>query len=108
MAGRQADGCQLGTLDMANIGLSLTRTCLKNRCHSRMSLSGVQKALSGLPPKACGNDTGERNAIFETTSNDYLSMNSFRFQQIENCQCRSLLAPHALSGGANPLGCVLK
>ena len=59
----------------------MTRTHLKNQCHSRMFPSGVQNALSGFPLKtclhaevrrfgtqACGNDNSSSVRVFEITS----------------------------------------
>ncbi len=59
----------------------MTRTHLKNRCHSRVFPSGVQNALSGFPLKtclhaevrrfgtqACGNDNSSSVHVFEITS----------------------------------------
>ncbi|MDP2885775.1 MAG: substrate-binding domain-containing protein [Ignavibacteria bacterium] len=42
-----------------------TRTHLKNLCHSRTSLSGVQNALSGFPLKTSGNDSWCFKSVFE-------------------------------------------
>ena len=38
---------------------------LKNRCHSRMFLSVVQKALYGFPLKTCGNDVNPLEGVSE-------------------------------------------
>jgi len=47
----------------------MPKSHLKNPCHPRMFLSGVQKALSGFPLKTCGNDICDKDSIFEMSSN---------------------------------------
>jgi hypothetical protein len=46
----------------------LRRLNLKNLCHSRMFVSGVQKALSGFPLKTCGNDNYSLGCVLEMAS----------------------------------------
>jgi hypothetical protein len=46
----------------------MTRTYLKNVCHSRTFQSGVQNALSGFPLKTSGNDNPFITCVIEMAS----------------------------------------